>query len=167
MAKASPKHTLDETLETIRTQVAELRQTEALEAQIHDMVMAKRSRVVGLMAEFLDLGAESAAPEPPPVAIEPRSVVAQVIAPVQAVAPTLAVAPAPAVSPPQEPPPPLVSPSMPLTTLAPAGAPRDLLHANGSGAPPTPSAQQVLDSLNRLMSGLKEISVKQGNAPIA
>ncbi len=191
MAKAAPKHTLDETLETIRTQMAELRQTEALEAQIHDMVMAKRNRLDGLMAEFLSLAGENAMAESRLAAVEVRTVLAtpDAIAP-QSVAlaqqlhaqqlhaqpsPTQPERVTPAASSPVPPPLPLPTlppttlplPALPLTTLPTAGAPRDLLQTNGNGAVPTPSAQQVLDSLNRLMSGLKEISAKQGNAPMA
>ena len=154
MAKVTAKHTLDETLDMIHTHLTELRQTEALEAQIHDMVVAKRHRLDGLMGEFLRLAAE-----PMLVAAAPV-VVAKVVAEVRDA--------------PRDSPVPLTT--LPLTSLPAIGAPRDLLQSDGNGGspgpashsvPPTPSAQQVLDSLNRLMSGLKDISVKQGNAPHA
>ena len=159
MAKVTAKHTLDETLEMIHTHLTELRQTEALEAQIHDMVVAKRHRLDGLMGEFLRLAAEPVLVAAAPVLVAP------VVAEVRDV-------------PRDSPMPATILPAtiLPLTTLPAIGAPRDLLQSNGNGGspgpalhsgPPTPSAQQVLDSLNRLMSGLKDISVKQGNAPLA
>ena len=159
MAKVTAKHTLDETLDMIHTHLTELRQTEALEAQIHDMVVAKRHRLDGLMGEFLRLAAEPMLVAAAPVVIAPV-VVAPVVAEVRDA--------------PRDSPVPLTT--LPLTSLPAIGAPRDLLQSDGNGGspgpashsvPPTPSAQQVLDSLNRLMSGLKDISVKQGNAPHA
>ena len=180
MAKVTAKHTLDETLDMIHTHLTELRQTEALEAQIHDMVVAKRHRLDGLMSEFLRLASEpvgvAVAPE---VAVAPQAVAPQVVAP-QVVAPVVVevpdIAPETPLAAATLPLTTLPLTNLPLTTLPPIGAPRDLLQTNGNGrspvhgsnaAAPTPSAQQVLDSLNRLMSGLKEISVKQGNAPPA
>ncbi len=169
MAKVTAKHTLDETLDMIQTHLTELRQTEALEAQIHDMVVAKRHRLDGLMGEFLRLAAEPVAVAVSPVLAAPVLAAPVLAAPVVAEVPEI----------PQATPTPgtiLPLTTLPLTTLPAIGAPRDLLQSNGNGvshgpasnpAPPTPSAQQVLDSLNRLMSGLKEISVKQGNAPLA
>ena len=165
MAKVAAKHTLDETLDMIHTHLTELRQTEALEAQIHDMVVAKRHRLDGLMGDFLRLAAEPVpVAEPVPMAAAPGGV-APVVAEAQALPEDSTMS----------------GTILPLTTVPAIGAPRDLLQSNGklrssgnlstaapaNAALPTPSAQQVLDSLNRLMSGLKEISVKQGNAPLA
>ena len=175
MAKGAANHTMDETLDRIHTQLTELRQTEALEAQIHDMVMSKRHRLDGLMGEFLRLAVEEAAVTPvasaAPIAVAPAAVPVPVTGAVRVIdaVPVAPVAPVvselkPAVT--EEPP-----TALPLAALPPLSGPRDLLQANGNGgqhaALPTPSAQQVLDSLNRLMSGLKEISSKQSNAPQA
>ena len=175
MAKGAANHTMDETLDRIHTQLTELRQTEALEAQIHDMVMSKRHRLDGLMGEFLRLAGEEAAVTPvaaaAPIAVAPAAVPVPVTGAARAIdaVPVAPVVPVvsevkPAVL--EEP-----STALPLATLPPLNGPRDLLQANGNGgqhaALPTPSAQQVLDSLNRLMSGLKEISSKQSNAPQA
>ena len=164
MAKVTAKHTLDETLDMIHTHLTELRQTEALEAQIHDMVVAKRHRLDGLMGEFLRLAAEPMLVAAAPVVVAPVIIAPVVVAPVVAEVRDA----------PRDSPVPLTT--LPLTSLPAIGAPRDLLQSDGNGGspgpashsvPPTPSAQQVLDSLNRLMSGLKDISVKQGNAPHA
>ena len=138
MAKVTAKHTLDETLDMIHTHLTELRQTEALEAQIHDMVVAKRHRLDGLMSEFLRLAAEPAAAGQAvvePAVVEP---VAVVLAPV-AVAPVVAEVrdiardiPLAAATPPLT--------SLPLTTLPPIGAPRDLLQSSGNGRSPVPGS---------------------------
>jgi hypothetical protein len=48
---------------------------------------------------------------------------------------------------------------MPLSPHGAYGAPRDLLRNQ-----PAPSAQHVLDSLNRLMAGMKDQSAKSANA---
>ena len=72
MAKGAANHTMDETLDRIHTQLTELRQTEALEAQIHDMVMSKRHRLDGLMGEFLRLAGEEAAVTPVAVQLQWR-----------------------------------------------------------------------------------------------
>jgi hypothetical protein len=170
MQKAAPNYSSTETLELIQAQLAELRQTEALEAQIHEMVVSKRHRLQQLMTQFLELQREEVQLE----RVEVRG------APIAA--PSVA-ASAPVSSNPS------TVPSEPLrmTQLGTGGGPADLLAgvqppvvahegiealagARGRGPAATgggavgaaPSAQQVLDSLNRLMAGLKEISAKQG-----
>jgi len=48
---------------------------------------------------------------------------------------------------------------LPMSSHGNYGAPKDLLQGR-----PVPSAQHVLDSLNRLMVGIKDISAKQAAA---
>jgi hypothetical protein len=48
---------------------------------------------------------------------------------------------------------------LPMSSHGNYGAPKDLLQGR-----PAPSAQHVLDSLNRLMVGIKDISAKQATA---
>ena len=132
MASAVQKHTLAETLEMIRTQFSELRQTESLEFQVHEMVLVKRHRLEALMADYVECAsAASAVADAPPV---PGDAVPELVA--ELVVEEMALAPLPAMD-----------------------APKDLLQATDK-----PSAQFVLDSLNRLMSGLKGASAKQAAA---
>jgi hypothetical protein len=182
MQKAALKHSPAETLELIKAQLAELRQTEALEAQIHEMVVSKRHRLDVLMTQFLEMQALPPAPLAAPLAavpgipvpvapvpVAPVPVAPVPVAPVEPFVPAETVVPRPELTEaPEEP--------MKLTHLGTGGAPTDLLAArapvgprpgaqsaqSAPSAPPAPSAQQVLDSLNRLMAGLKEISAKQG-----
>lgn len=129
MSKTAPKHTLAASLERIQALLSELRQTEALEAQVHEMVVMKRQRLDALMSDHMQLALESAespAPAPAPIpAPEPIAVVED----------------------------------LPLSPHGSFGAPKDLLQDK-----PAPSAQHVLDSLNRLMTGMKGISAKQASA---
>ncbi|WP_031500081.1 hypothetical protein [Bryobacter aggregatus] len=170
MAKGVAKNTLGAALDLIQTQMTELRQTEALEAQIHEMVVGKRHRLDVLMGEFLALAAGMAeGGERVPMASPPSVPSRDGTSPTGAVPVNVAPTPPPVISA-QPPRAEHDSRPLPLTTLPPGGAPKDLLHANGnrngnaaSSATPPPSAQQVLDSLNRLMSGLKEISGKPGS----
>ena len=122
MASAVQKHTLAETLEMIRTQFSELRQTESLEFQVHEMVLVKRHRLEALMADYVECASATSA-----VADKPPELVAE-----------------------------LVVEEMALAPLPAMDAPKDLLQATDK-----PSAQFVLDSLNRLMSGLKGAPAKQ------
>ena len=122
MASAVQKHTLAETLEMIRTQFSELRQTESLEFQVHEMVLVKRHRLEALMSDYVECASATSA-----VADKPPELVAE-----------------------------LVVEEMALAPLPAMDAPKDLLQATDK-----PSAQFVLDSLNRLMSGLKGAPAKQ------
>lgn len=130
MSSTTPHPTLTSSFERIEALLAELRQTEALEAQIHEMVVMKRERLATLLAEHMSLAAGA---EVVPV---PKAQVA--VKPVEA--PVVPAAPV----------------DLPLSTFGAYGAPKDLLQGR-----PAPSAQHVLDSLNRLMTG---ISSKQSNA---
>lgn len=132
MSKTAPKQTLAMTLERIQALFSELRQTEALEYQVHEMVVMKRHRLDALMTDYLELAMVDT-PAPPMPAPVPE--------------PAPKPAPAPAV------------PDLPLSPHGTYGAPKDLLQGR-----PTPSAQHVLDSLNRLMTGIKDISTKQASA---
>ena len=125
MTIAVQKHTLAETLEMIQTQVSELRQTESLEFQVHEMVLVKRHRLEALMADYVECASAASG-----VADAPPELVAE-----------------------------LVVEEMALAPLPAMDAPQDLLQATDK-----PSAQFVLDSLNRLMSGLKGASAKQAAA---
>lgn len=132
MARAVQNNTLAETLEMIQTQLSELRQTESLEFQVHEMVLVKRHRLDALMADFVELataaltvvGASSSLDE----------VLPEVVAEFQVEEMTLAPLPA-------------------------MDAPKDLFQAA-----PTPSAQHVLDSVHRLMCGMKGLSAKSAAA---
>lgn len=157
MSITAQKYSLAEILEHIQSLFTELRQTEALEAQIHEMVVMKRYRLDALMTDFLER-AVHLADAPPPV-------------PASAALPPFSPSPAPS-SPPSSP----ASPPAPAArSAAPPqsppvedmhfsphglyGAPRDLLKSQ-----PAPSAQHVLDSLNRLMTSNKDNSPKSVNA---
>jgi hypothetical protein len=161
MSKTSTKQSLSLTLDRIQATLSELRQTEALEAQVHEMVVMKRHRLDALMTEFIELSAEGAPAisqvlasleAPAPIAAP-----APVVAPVAAPVPEPVVAKA-AVAPAIERPRPAVE-DMQLTAHGTYGAPRDLLKDR-----PTPTAQHVLDSLNRLMTGIKDMPSKQASA---
>ena len=140
MGRAEQKNTLAESLEIIQTQLAELRQTESLEFQVHEMVLVKRYRLDALMADYVALArtAFTNAEEP---------IIPEILLPEVAME------------------------EMSMAPLAAMDAPRDLLRVPPTpltpltlstlSTPSTPSAQQVLDSLNRLMSGMKGISAKQ------
>lgn len=134
MARAEQKNTLAETLEMIQTQLSELRQTESLEFQVHEMVLVKRHRLGALMAGFVEIAGGAFADEGEPL-------IPEILLPELAVE-EMSLAPLPAMD-----------------------APKDLLRvAPTASTPATPSAQHVLDSLNRLMSGIKGISAKQAAA---
>ncbi len=133
MSKPAPQNTLAVTLERIQALMSELRQTESLAAQIHEMVVMKRHRLDSLMSEYVELaGGKEVAVAPPVVEEVKKPVVA---------------APAPVVE------------DLPMSSHGNYGAPKDLLQGR-----PAPSAQHVLDSLNRLMVGIKDISAKQATA---
>lgn len=135
MSKMAQKQLLAETLERIQSLFSELRQTEALESQVHEMVVMKRHRLDALMTDYLELahaGAEAA-----PVVAVPAVVAIPAIAAIEEIAVE----------------------AMPMTPIGNYGAPKDLLKGR-----PTPSAQHVLDSLNRLMTGIKDISAKSAAA---
>jgi len=132
MSKTASNHSLAASLERIQALFSELRQTEALENQVHEMVVMKRHRLDALMTGHLELAIQGAPPlpiaamaAPPPAAIEA----------------------------------PAAFPDLPLSPHGAYGAPKDLLQGR-----PTPSAQHVLDSLNRLMTGIKQISPKHASA---
>lgn len=146
MSRLAQKHSLAETLERIQAVFAELRQTEALEAQVHEMVVMKRHRLDALMTDYLQHAVLSEDIPQPVVAAAPASLPQ----PLPAAAPMPTPAPLP---------PPAPVEDMPLSPHGLYGAPRDLLKGQ-----PTPSAQHVLDSLNRLMTGIKDISPKSANA---
>jgi hypothetical protein len=135
MPTTAPKHTLAASLERIQALSAELRQAEALEAQIREMVTMKRNRLDSMLTDHLQLAMLSS---------ESGELVEK-----PAPAPVVAIAAPP-------PPPPA---DLPLSPHGNYGAPRDLLQGR-----PAPSAQHVLDSLNRLMAGMKDGSSKQANA---
>lgn len=105
------KQTLAASLERIQAVYAELRQAEALEAQLREMVVMKRNRLDALMTEHLEM-ATRATPEFK-LTVQPT-----------------------------------VQPEMKLSSFGSIGAPKDLLEGR-----PAPTAQHVLDSLNRLMGG--------------
>jgi hypothetical protein len=149
MNLASPSPALSDSIERIQSLFAELRQTETLASQVQEMVLAKRQRLDHLMQDFLARAAVAAVAAEPPPAPAPAS--APVSAPVAAPAPNPA-APKPAAPKP-------AAPEMPLSPHGTYGAPRDLLRNQ-----PAPSAQHVLDSLNRLMAGMKDQSAKSANA---
>lgn len=157
MSKTSTKQSISLTLDRIQATLSELRQTEALEAQVHEMVVMKRHRLDALMTEFIGLSAEG---EP---AIS--QVVATLGASAPAATPAVAAVAEPVVAKAVAPPPPPVerprpaAEEMQLTAHGTYGAPRDLLKER-----PTPTAQHVLDSLNRLMTGIKDMPSKQANA---
>jgi|LakMenEpi03Aug12_release.lakeMendotaPanAssembly.Ray.scaffolds.fasta_scaffold1126634_2 hypothetical protein len=133
MSKPAPQNTLAVTLERIQALMSELRQTESLAAQIHEMVVMKRHRLDSLMSEYVEMaGGKEVAVAPPVVEEVKKPVVA---------------APVPAVE------------DLPMSSHGNYGAPKDLLQGR-----PAPSAQHVLDSLNRLMVGIKDISAKQATA---
>jgi hypothetical protein len=136
MSTTAPKHTLAASLERIQAMSAELRQTEALEAQIREMVTLKRHRLDSMLTDHLQLAMLSSESSEPVAVPVPAPVVAL---------------PAP--------PPPLPAAELPLTPHGNYGAPKDLLQGR-----PAPSAQHVLDSLNRLMAGIKDVSSRQANA---
>lgn len=140
MSKTAPKHTLAASLERIQALFSELRQTEALEAQVHEMVIMKRHRLDALMTDHLELAMQS--PESVEQYVEPVAVPVSI----------------PEVAAPPPPPPPAPA-DLPLSPHGSYGAPKDLLQGR-----PAPSAQHVLDSLNRLMTGIKDISAKQASA---
>ncbi len=131
MSKPAPQNTLAVTLERIQALMSELRQTESLAAQIHEMVVMKRHRLDSLMSEYVEMaGGKEIAVAPPVVEEVKKPVVA-----------------APVVE------------DLPMSSHGNYGAPKDLLQGR-----PAPSAQHVLDSLNRLMVGIKDISAKQATA---
>lgn len=141
MNLASHSPALSDSIERIQSLFAELRQTETLASQVQEMVLAKRQRLDNLMQDFLARAAVAAVtPEPAPAPVAPP-------------------APAPVPAPPAVPTPKPAAPDMPLSPHGTYGAPRDLLRNQ-----PTPSAQHVLDSLNRLMAGMKDQSAKSANA---
>lgn len=167
----------------IRNQLSEIRQTEALESQVHEMVVTKRQKLVALMEQFLTATAVPAVslvevvqapviqapviqvpeitigtahqalrPVPVPIVAAPVPVAA---APVPIVA-----APVPIVAAPV----PIVETAAPIAhTVAAPLAESISFEEVDAPLPPNPSAQQVMDSLNRLMSGLKEISKTKQN----
>lgn len=166
MSKTSTKQSLSLTLDRIQATLSELRQTEALEAQVHEMVVMKRHRLDALMTEFIELSAEGA----PAISQVLASLDAPAPAPTPAPAPVVAAIPEPVVAKAAvsqaavAPPPPVERPrpaaeDMQLTAHGTYGAPRDLLKDR-----PTPTAQHVLDSLNRLMTGIKDMPSKQASA---
>ncbi len=130
MSKTAQHNTLAVTLERIQALMSELRQTESLAAQIHEMVVMKRHRLDSLMSEYVEMAGDG-------------EVV--VLTPVVEVAKPVVAAP--------------VVDDLPMSSHGNYGAPKDLLQGR-----PVPSAQHVLDSLNRLMVGIKDISAKQAAA---
>ncbi len=129
MSKVAQQQTLAVTLEKIQGLMAELRQTEALSSQIHEMVVMKRQRLDSLMSEYVELARGGEVVE----------------AAVVDVAQPIVAAP--------------VAEDLPMSSHGNYGAPKDLLQGR-----PAPSAQHVLDSLNRLMVGIKDISANQAAA---
>ncbi len=130
MSKTAQHNTLAVTLERIQALMSELRQTESLAAQIHEMVVMKRHRLDSLMSEYVEMAG---------------GVEVVVLTPVVEVAKPVVAAP--------------VVDDLPMSSHGNYGAPKDLLQGR-----PVPSAQHVLDSLNRLMVGIKDISAKQAAA---
>lgn len=161
----------------IRNQLSEIRQTEALESQVHEMVVAKRQKLVALVEQFLTSTTVPIvmAAQPPQQA---PSITIGTAHPASRPKPAVAVAsPASQVEDPFADQDWGAPPESPTKILPPIAAPPSVALAHTVAAPlaeamsfeeidaplpPNPSAQQVMDSLNRLMSGLKEISkVKQ------
>ena len=130
MSKTAQHNTLAVTLERIQALMSELRQTESLAAQIHEMVVMKRHRLDSLMSEYVEMAGDGEVVVLTPVVEVTKPVVA-----------------APVVD------------DLPMSSHGNYGAPKDLLQGR-----PVPSAQHVLDSLNRLMVGIKDISAKQAAA---
>jgi hypothetical protein len=174
----------------IRNQLSEIRQTEALESQVHEMVVAKRQKLVALVEQFLTSTTVPIVMAPPPLQQAPSITIGtahQASRPKPAVAPVAVEDPfaeqdwgAPPEIPAKALPAIIAAPAtqpMPAPATQPMPAPAGVAIAHTVPAPlaetmsfeeidgplpPNPSAQQVMDSLNRLMSGLKEISkVKQ------
>lgn len=172
----------------IRNQLSEIRQTEALESQVHDMVVAKRQKLVALVEQFITSTAVPVAiaaplPQAPSITIgtahpasrpKPASAAPPLLDPFAEPEHIAAPAVAEMVANIAHTPSAQVSLAHTLLTHTPV-AHTPLAHAVAAPLaeamtfeeidaplPPNPSAQQVMDSLNRLMSGLKEISkVKQ------
>lgn len=165
----------------IRNQLSEIRQTEALESQVHEMVVAKRQKLVALVEQFLTSTTVPIVMAPPPVQQAPSITIGTahqasrpkpVSAPVPLADPFAASftepewvpGPPPNLSAPVAeplPPAPIAAPPQAHTVPAPMAEAMSFEEIDAP-LPPNPSAQQVMDSLNRLMSGLKEISkVKQ------
>lgn len=159
MSKTALQNTLAVTLERIQSLMSELRQTESLAAQIHEMVVMKRHRLDSLMSEYVEMAAVPEVAVAPPVVEEVKM---QVFAAPVAAAPLAA---APIVAAPLVAAPIVAAPSapavedLPMSSHGNYGAPKDLLQGRQA-----PSAQHVLDSLNRLMVGIKDISSKQATA---
>ncbi len=130
MSKPAQQNTLAVTLERIQALMSELRQTESLAAQIHEMVVMKRHRLDSLMSDYVEMAGGGEVVVATPIVEVSKPVVA-----------------APVVD------------DLPMSSHGNYGAPKDLLQGR-----PVPSAQHVLDSLNRLMVGIKDISAKQAAA---
>jgi hypothetical protein len=164
MSKTALQNTLAVTLERIQSLMSELRQTESLAAQIHEMVVMKRHRLDSLMSEYVEMAAVPEVAVAPPVVEEVKmQVFAAPVAAAPLVAAPLVAAPlaaaplvaAPIVAAPSAP----AVEDLPMSSHGNYGAPKDLLQGRQA-----PSAQHVLDSLNRLMVGIKDISSKQATA---
>jgi hypothetical protein len=157
MSIAAQKYSLAETLERIQSVFTELRQTEALEAQIHEMVVMKRHRLDALMTDYLEraVNLTDGAPSLSPSASLP----AASSTPVPKSPPTAPIPPPAPAAKSSAPPQSLPGDDMHLSPHGLYGAPRDLLKSQ-----PAPSAQHVLDSLNRLMTNMKDNSSRSVNA---
>lgn len=149
----------------IRNQLSEIRQTEALESQVHEMVVTKRQKLVALVEQFLTATAAAVVPlpvAPVPVLPAPVSQVPEIT--IGTAHQALRPVPVPVSIPVAATPPPIVEAPAPiLQSIAPPLAESISLREVDAPLPPNPSAQQVMDSLNRLMSGLKEISKTKQN----
>jgi hypothetical protein len=153
--------------ELIEIQMKELREAERLEAQIREMVAAKRERLMQLWTKAMERPKVEATP-----------VVAKIEAAAEA-APVTLPATMPVAMPAIVPERPFGSPGAPRDLLAESGAP--LARSVGAGgvseilkkqaasrkgevpkAPEekVPSAQQVFQSLNRLVGGIKDSATK-------
>ena len=132
MSRAQQKNILAETVKMIQAQLSELRQSESLEFQLHEMVLVKRHRLDALMADFVELASAA-------LTVVGESTASEVFVAEQVAKPVVE--------------------EMKLAALPAMDAPKDLFQAA-----PTPTAQHVLDSLNRLMGGIKAGSARQAAA---
>ncbi len=142
--------------ELIEIQMKELREAEKLEAQIREMLVAKRERLMQLWK----LAAPAAAPPRPEAESFAPAAEAAPLPPFEA-------SPPPAAALPERP---YGSPGAPRDLLAESGAPaanaipstgvRELLKRQAAASAKAPSAQQVFQSLNRLVGGVKDSTLK-------
>jgi NADPH-dependent 2,4-dienoyl-CoA reductase/sulfur reductase-like enzyme len=142
MASDTPAKISLELIEQIEAEIKELRQAEALESQIREMTAAKRERVMTLWKRALTSQEESAKAIPPipaPIEIPKRELPLSVERPFGA---------------------PGAPRDMLATEAKPASSKGATAILQAENAKKAPSAQQVFQSLNRLV-GKSEGTLKQ------